>query len=249
MNLVPDFDHAACAPDLCPAPVSQTFATMPSATRLVLDIVSDVICPWCYVGKRRLDRATAVLASEFEVDVRWRAFQLNPGMPRGGMDRTDYYVRKFGSVARTEQLYANVVAHAVAEGLPFDVERLPRVPNTLDAHRLIWLAETFARQDAVVDGLFVAYFVAGRDLGDPAVLIDVGQAAGLLASEVASLLASERGRAEVNAQEASARALGIDGVPAFVLDGRYLFSGAQEPDTIVQMLRTLHAKRSAFATD
>ena len=96
-----------------------------------------MICPWCYIGKHRLDRALAVLRHEFAVRVRWRAFQLNPSMPREGIDRAAYYAHKFGSVARAEQLYANVVEHAEADGLPFALDRLPRVPNTFDAHRLI----------------------------------------------------------------------------------------------------------------
>jgi predicted DsbA family dithiol-disulfide isomerase len=197
-----------------------------------LDIVSDVICPWCYVGKRRLEQALERIGPEIAIDVRWRPFELNPTMPPGGIDREVYCIRKFGSLEYGERLYANVAANAHADGLPMEYERIARVPNTRAAHRLIWFAEQHEAQDAVVDGLFAAYFVDGRDIGDPNVLTEVAVSAGLERERVEGLLGSDEGDELVDSDEMEARRLGIDGVPAFLLNGRYIFSGAQTPETI-----------------
>jgi predicted DsbA family dithiol-disulfide isomerase len=197
-----------------------------------LDIVSDVICPWCYIGKRRLEQALERLPPEMSAVVRWRPYELNPTMPEGGMDRDTYCVQKFGTREYAEQLYDNVTANARAEGLPMDYKRITRIPNTRAAHRLIWFAEQHAAQDAVVEGLFAAYFIDARDVGDPMALADIAEAAGLDRERVEQLLAGDEATEAVNSDEMEAHALGIQGVPAFLVNGRYLFSGAQTPETI-----------------
>ncbi|HJP35145.1 MAG TPA: DsbA family oxidoreductase [Gammaproteobacteria bacterium] len=197
-----------------------------------LDIVSDVVCPWCYIGKQRLSGALELLGPELPMRVRWRPYELNPTMPRDGMDRKAYYVRKFGSEEYVEQLIANVAANARNDGLELNYANITRVPNTRMAHRLIWLAERFDAQDAIVDGLFAAYFVDGRDIGDSAVLIDIAVAAGLERATVENFLAGDEAYDIIETEEREAQSSGIQGVPAFLLNGRFLFSGAQSPETI-----------------
>ena len=203
-----------------------------------LEVVSDAICPWCYVGKRRLAKALALLAPEgLTFAVRWLPFQLNPDMPKGGVDRRAYRTRKFGSWERSQALDARVAAVGAGEGLAFRHDLMARTPNTFDAHRLVWLAGREGTQDAVVDGLFAAYFVEGRDIGEPGVLADVGAAAGLDRARVLAMLAGEEGAAEVAAEERAARRLGVEAVPTFLLDGRPLVAGAQEPGLLAAELR------------
>src|SRR3954447_5809339 len=188
-----------------------------------LEVVSDAICPWCYVGKRRLAKALALLGRDrLTFSGRWLPFQLNPDMPKGGVDRRAYRTRKFGSWERSQALDARVAAVGAAEGLTFRHDLMARTPNTFDAHRLVWLAGREGAQDAVVDGLFAAYFVEGHDIGEPGVLADVGAAAGLDRARVLAMLAGEEGATEVAAEERAARRLGIEVVPTFLLDGRSL---------------------------
>ena len=139
---------------------------MPSSNPIQLEIVSDVVCPWCYIGKHRLERGLAMLKSGHKFDIRWRPYELNPTLPAEGMDRRDYCEAKFGSLEYADQLYANVAANAEADGLPMDVAAIKRTPNTRAAHRLIEAAGECGRQDALVDALFKAYFVDGKDVGD-----------------------------------------------------------------------------------
>src|SRR5437764_752281 len=152
---------------------------VPEGGRVVLtvDVISDVICPWCYIGKRRLERAVA--AVDEPVRVRWLPFQLNPTMPRKGISRREYRTKKFGSWEHSQELDARVAAAGEAEGIHFAFDRIERTPNTLDAHRLIWLAEKEGVQDAVVEALFWAYFTDGRDISNGQTLIDVVADAGL----------------------------------------------------------------------
>src|SRR3954447_18065776 len=140
---------------------------------LHVDVISDVICPWCFIGKRRLEKAVAAVESQHEVRVRWLPFQLNPTMPKEGISRREYRTRKFGSWERSLELDARVVAVGEAEGIQFAFDRIERTPNTLDAHRLIWLADEEGVQDAVVEALFRAYFTEGRDISERQALIDV----------------------------------------------------------------------------
>ena len=146
---------------------------------LAIDVISDVICPWCYIGKRRLEKAIAAFDGKQEVRVRWLPFQLNPTMPKEGISRKEYRIRKFGSWERSLELDAKVVAVGETEGIHFAFDRIERTPNTVDAHRLIWLADQQGCQDAVVEALFRAYFTEGRDISNRQTLIDVVAEAGL----------------------------------------------------------------------
>ncbi len=213
---------------------------------ITIDIHSDVICPWCWVGKRRLEEALAGLAPDTAV-VRWHAYQLNPGMPPGGMPRAEYRRRKFGSAEHAAPRDAQVTTVAARAGLVFDLAGQRRTPNTVLAHRLIWLAGRRGVQDAVVEELFSAYFSAGRDVGDAAVLADVGAAHGLDA--VAAFLAGSEGAAEVQAEEDAIRARGIDGVPLFVINGEERIAGAQPTAEFSALLERLASADSAGICD
>src|SRR5450631_4138742 len=146
---------------------------------LQIEVLSDVICPWCYIGKRRLEKSVAALDRQYEARVRWLPFQLNPTMPKDGISRRDYRIRKFGSWERSQELDAGVVAVGKEEGIHFAFDRIERTPNTLDAHRLIWLADKEEVQDVVVEALFRGYFTEGRDISNRQTLIDVVAEAGL----------------------------------------------------------------------
>lgn len=192
-----------------------------------LDIYSDTVCPWCLIGKRRLEKALA-LCPEPGLTVRWRPFQLNPGMPVEGMARSEYVALKFGE--RGGDIYARVRGVGADDGIAFAFERIARQPNTLDSHRLIDLAWREGRQDAVVEALFSAFFLEGRDIGDRAVLAAVATAAGMDGPAVGHYLASNDGVGRIGQEDAAAREAGINGVPFFVLDGAYALSGAQPPE-------------------
>jgi predicted DsbA family dithiol-disulfide isomerase len=197
---------------------------------LAIDVISDVICPWCLIGKRRLEKA---LGNRPAV-VRWHQFQLNPDMPREGSDRKSYRIAKFGSWERSQELDARVAAAGQGEGIAFHFERQSRTPNTLDAHRIIWLAGEQGVQDAVVEALFLAYFTDGRDLSDRATLAETAAGAGLDRAAVVGLLAEDAGLDVVRADEERAHRLGVSGVPFFVVNGWVALSGAQPPELFRQ---------------
>ena len=196
-----------------------------------VEIVSDVICPWCYIGKRRFEKALALVQDELEVEVAWRPFQLNPDMPRQGMPRAEYRKAKFGSAERGRQLDARVAAEGQGEGIAFAFDRMERTPNTLAAHQLIDLAQKQGRAAAVVDALFRAYFEEARDIGDEAVLRDIAARHGVADWPSA---ANEK---EVAEAEESFRALGISAVPTFVLGRRLGVSGAHPAEALASALR------------
>lgn len=203
-----------------------------------LDAVSDVICPWCWIGKHQLERALAFLAPEgLRFTVQWRPFQLNPDLPREGVDRLAYRARKFGSLERAAERDAEVAAAGAKVGLGFRHDLIARTPNTLMAHRLIRFAEREGVQNAVVEALFRAYFTAGRDIGDPAELAACAASTGLDPHAVERFLASEEDTTAVLAEDAAARSAGVNGVPSFFLDGHYLFAGALPAERIADALR------------
>ena len=212
---------------------------------LMIDIMSDLVCPWCYIGKRRLERAIAALPGGTEAEIHWHAYQLNPDMPREGIERRSYRIAKFGSWERSQQLDAQVTAAAQAEGLPFDLEKAARTPNTFDGHRVVWLAGESDSQNAVVEALFRAYFIDGRDIGDADTLIEIATAAGLDRGRVAALLSSDEGVTEVRAEEENARQIGVQGVPMFVINGRVAISGAPQPDTFLQAFQQAGVRLAA----
>jgi predicted DsbA family dithiol-disulfide isomerase len=189
-------------------------------------IHSDVICPWCWIGKRRLEQALAVLPAG-SATISWHPYQLNPGMPIEGMPRAEYRRRKFGSAEYAQALDARVTAVAAEVGLAFDLSGQARTPNTVLAHRLIWWAGRHARQDALVEAMFSAYFSAGCDVGDPAVLVRLASTVGLNDGLVTGFLASEEGQAEVLSEDQAIRQQGVSGVPLFIINGTERISGAQ----------------------
>jgi predicted DsbA family dithiol-disulfide isomerase len=197
---------------------------------LTIDVISDVICPWCFIGKRRLEKALGGRPAT----VRWHPFQLNPDMPREGIDRRTYRIRKFGSWERSLELDARVAAAGRGEGIAFNFDRMARTPNTLDAHRIIRLAGVRGVQDAVVEALFTAYFTDGENLSDRATLLTIAVGAGLGQAEVDELLAGESGLDAVRAGEEEARRLGVSGVPFFVINGKVALPGAQPPELFRQ---------------
>jgi predicted DsbA family dithiol-disulfide isomerase len=200
---------------------------------LTVDVISDVICPWCYIGKRRLEKAIAALQKQRDVRVRWHPFQLNPQIPKEGMNRKEYRAVKFGSWERSLALDVQVAAAGRAEGILFAHDKIERTPNTLDAHRLIWLAEKEGVQDAVVDALFRAYFTEGRDISRTAVLLAVVAEAGLDLKRAESLLNSDEGLAAIRAAEEQARRGGMQGVPYLLMNGTLALSGAREPSAFL----------------
>ncbi len=208
---------------------------------LHIDVYSDVICPWCYVGKRRLERALRQVSDRVNVEVAWRPFQLNPMMPEDGMHRTAYLRAKFGTVDAYGQLEEQVSAAGSAEGMAFAFEKITRTPNTFLAHRLIWYAGLQGRQDAVVDQLFKGYFEEGLDIGSALVAGELANRAGLQADQ---FLTSEDGTAEVKAEELVGHQLGIRGVPYFVLEETYGISGAQPVEVILSALEKAQMRLS-----
>jgi predicted DsbA family dithiol-disulfide isomerase len=200
-----------------------------------IDVISDAICPWCWIGKRQLDRALPVLAEQgLHFAVSWLPFQLNPDMPPGGADRDAYRARKFGSPEQSRQADARVAEAGLAVGLKFRHDLMRRTPNTIDAHRVIRLAGQHGVQGAVVEALFRGYFTEGADIGDHATLAGLAGAAGLDPVAVAVMLAGDEGRAEVLAEDQAARRGGLDGVPTFVMGGYVLFSGAVPADAMAE---------------
>ena len=203
-----------------------------------LDIFSDPICPWCYIGKAFLDRALEQNA-DHPFAVRWLPFMLNPMMPAGGMDRRQYLEDKFGGKAGAVQAYAPVVEKAQEAGLVLNLDRIARTPSTVDAHRLIHWAGIEGRQTAVVSALFRAYFVDGRDIGDAEVLADVADGTGMDASLVLRLLNTDEDRREIVERDASARGMGVTAVPTFIVAGRHAVPGAQPPELWTRVIAEL----------
>jgi predicted DsbA family dithiol-disulfide isomerase len=197
---------------------------------LVIDVVSDVVCPWCYLGEKRLD--AALQDEPRPVVVRWRPYQLDPTIPEGGLDRAAYMEKKFGKTGRLKSVHDNLVRLGAEVGLPFAFDRIKRAPNTLDAHRLIRWSSSAGAQREVVDRLFRAYFVEGRDIGDRAVLLDIARESGLDAGLVEKLFSENADKDAVQGEIAEAQSIGVTGVPFFIFAGRLGVPGAQDPDVL-----------------
>jgi predicted DsbA family dithiol-disulfide isomerase len=201
---------------------------MPEMT-VKLDIMSDPICPWCYIGKTHLDKALADIPDHPFV-IEWHPFQLNPDMPREGMDRRAYLEGKFGGKEGAVRAYAPVVEHAEKAGLNIQFEAMKRTPNTLDAHRLIHWAGIEGKQNQVVDALFRAYFEEGRDIGNHEVLADVADGAGMDASVVLKLLQSDSDAQDIRDRDAHSRKMGVNSVPTYIVANQHAVPGAQPPE-------------------
>lgn len=199
--------------------------------KLQIEVASDVVCPWCYIGKRRLEKAIDLLKDEYEVQVHWLPFQLNPGLPPEGIPRADYRKAKFGSLERSKQMDARVATEGRGEGIEFAFERMATQPNTIQAHRLIAVAEN---QNAVVDALFKAHFEQGRNIGDPKVLAEIAAQCGVKGwPEQAP---------DVAATEEEVRGMGISAVPTFIFERRTGVSGAYPAETLAQAIREASLK-------
>lgn len=200
-----------------------------------LDIYSDTICPWCFVGKRRLERALAMRPG-VDIAIQWRAFQLNPGMPAEGMDRREYLEIKFGGPERAARIYEAVRQAGLGEGLDFAFDRMRRTPNTFESHRLLRHALDSGRQGETLEALFQAFFFEGADISDRTVLLICAERAGLDVGVAERFLDSDAEMETTLAEDRLARRQGINGVPCFIFNGRFALSGAQPPEALLQLL-------------
>ncbi len=207
-----------------------------------IDIVSDVVCPWCFVGKRRLERALAAQAPG-EIIVGWRPYQLNPELPPEGMDRREYMRAKFGE-ERLVEIHKRLTAIGLEEGIPFDFDAIKRSPNTLKAHRLIKHAEAKGVQDQLVEALFTGYFMRGQDLGDTATLAAIAGELGMDPVGTAAYLDSAEDEAETLEAIDFARQIGVQGVPCFIVERKYAVSGAQPPEAFAEVFARVRAERA-----
>ena len=205
-------------------------------------IVSDTICPWCYIGKRRFERAQAGRPTELAVE--WRPFQLNPDLPAEGVDRMRYLVAKFGSEERVSEIFATIEQAGESEGIQFVFDRIARTPNTVDSHRLIEYAGERDAQDGVVEALFHRYFEQGEDISDHNVLTAAGVDGGLDEGELRRFLDGSDGVEEIKKESEAASRSGISGVPCFIFEGRYAVSGAQTPDVFERVFELAAAADS-----
>ncbi len=207
----------------------------PLRARLSIEVVHDIVCPWCFLGLRRLMR-TLRRRPDLSFELTWRPFLLNPDMPRAGMARAEYVVRKFGGEERARRLYASITEIGRGEGLLFRFERIRRTPSSVDAHRLVRWASGYGRGAEVVEALFSAHFTDGLDIGDVQVLAAVASACGLNGGEALRFLYGDAEIDTVHAENLRAHRLGINGVPCFVVGGRHAIAGAQEPEVIERLL-------------
>jgi predicted DsbA family dithiol-disulfide isomerase len=210
---------------------------------LPIDVVSDVVCPWCFIGKHRLDQALTLLPPELPVTVNFRPYFLNPWVPREGIDRKTYLETKFGSVERYAGIAKRVAAAAAAEGLTYAVDKMQRQPNTLDCHRLILWAAERGEAPRMKQRLMDLYFTEGADLSDPEVLVKAAVDCGLDADTVRRALASDIDVERVQREADAAKEAGIDGVPTFIIGGVFAVTGAQSPDYLAQAIARAAAER------
>ncbi|PPB81531.1 putative DsbA family dithiol-disulfide isomerase [Albidovulum inexpectatum] len=224
---------------------------MEGSPLIKLDIISDVACPWCYLGKVFLDRALEA-HPDHPFAIEWHPFQLNPDMPAGGMDRREYLETKFGGKEGAVRAYMPLIQYAETAGVELNLDRVKRQPNTLDAHRLIHWAGIEGRQAAAVSSLFRAMWHEGRDIGDRAVLCDIAESIGMERDLVRRLLDSDADVAEIRARDAHARARGVRGVPTFIIDNTHVLQGAQPTETWSQIIEEINrqiADGSGAASD
>jgi predicted DsbA family dithiol-disulfide isomerase len=207
----------------------------PLPARLVIEIVYDFVCPWCYLGVKRLFFLLQ-RRQDLAVELVWRPFLLNPDMPRAGMSRTDYMIRKFGAEDRARRLYASIAELGAAEGILFDFAAIRRTPNSVDAHRLIRYAGKSDVADQLVERIFGAHFIDGADIGSQALLTQLAAEQGMDATATAAFLGASDGTEFVHAENLHAHRLGINGVPCFVIDGEHAIAGAQEAEVLERLV-------------
>ncbi len=204
-----------------------------SVKPLTIDVVSDVICPWCFLGKRRLDKAIA-LVPEAEVQVRWRPFFLDPTIPADGISRHDYMTKKFGA-ERLKTIHDPLIAAGREDGVPYEFGKITRTPNTLNAHRLIRWAADAGKQTEIVENLFMAYWNQGKDIGDINTLSEIAETSGL--KRARKDLSTDKDKLEIFTEVQQAQSMGIQGVPTFILAQKYGVSGAQSPELLADGIR------------
>ena len=206
--------------------------------RVKLDILSDPICPWCYIGKTHLDKALAAIPDHPFV-IEWHPFQLNPDMPEDGMDRRTYLENKFGGKEGAVRVYGQIAQHAEDAGIEIDFAAIQKTPNTVNAHRLIHWAGIEGRQNDVVDALFLAYFKEGRDIGDIETLADIADHAGMDAAVVTRLLKSDEDKQSIRDRDVHSREMGVNSVPTFIVGSRHAVPGAQPPELWQKVIKEL----------
>jgi len=209
-----------------------------------IQIISDPICPWCYIGKTRFEAALEK-RPDHPFEISWKPFQLNPNMPDEGMDRKEYLERKFGGPQEAVQVYSDIVKAAEGDGLSIDISLMERTPNTINAHRLIHWAGLEGLQNEVVAALFIAYFQQGKDISAPEVLVDIAESAGMERAVVERLLATDAEVAETRAEDEKAREMGVRGVPTFLIDGQYVVTGTRGTDFWVDLIEEINAIKAS----
>ena len=212
--------------------------------KIKIDVVSDVVCPWCYIGKRRLEKAIAQVSDQLDVELAYHPFELNPDMPAEGRNQKEYLTKKFGNESKYQQLTSNVTATAAQEGLTFDFDKQLISPNTRNSHRLIALAKKNGKQLEMKEALMKAYFTDGIDLTKTENLVNVATAVGLDASEVANYLSTTQGLAEVLAEEKLNIQRGISGVPFYIINNQYGISGAQPSEVFAEAILNISSQLS-----
>jgi len=215
---------------------------------LTIDVVSDVVCPWCFIGKKRLEKALA-MRPDIPVEVRWRPYFLNDWVPREGISRNEYLTTKFGSPERYRQIAGRVAAAAQAEGLAYNVDGIARQPNTLDCHRLILWAQSIGKAAEMKQRLMDRYFTDGADLSDREVLVQIAADVGLDAGKTREMLSSDTDVERVESAANSAKDAGIDGVPTFILGGVAAVSGAQSPEVLANAIEQIATNRERFLAE
>lgn len=214
-----------------------------SKIKISIDVVSDVVCPWCYIGKRRLENALSRLPENYEVDINFLPFELNPDTPKTGVDHKSYLANKFGGSDRYKQLTEHVTNIASGEGLKFDYSKQTVMPNTLDSHRLIQYAKKYRKQPEIKEALMKAYFEEGADLSKSENLVAIAEKVGLNGKEIKAFLSSDEGAVEVKHMEQMSQQRGVSGVPFYIINNKYGVSGAQPSDTFIEILNEV-AKES-----
>lgn len=219
---------------------------MTEKIKLTLDVVSDIMCPWCYIGKRRLAKAVSI-ASEIDIEIRWRPFQLDATLPEDGKDYRQYHEDKFGSPQKVDELRARMTEAGLAEGVPFAFDKVARAPNTLNVHRLIRWAGPVGVQNELVDRLFSLLFVEGADLTQISVLASAAAEVGMDFDRATELLASDQDRETVREEIELAHRMGVTSVPCFIIENKYAVLGAQDPAIIAQALRQAAGEKAEDA--
>jgi predicted DsbA family dithiol-disulfide isomerase len=213
-----------------------------------IDVISDVVCPWCFIGKRNLEQALATWRAKHPGEnptVRWHPFQLNPQLPGSGVPRKQYLENKFGGPERAKEIYARVIAAGKRAGIDFAFDAIQVQPNTVDAHRLLHYAAERGKQDEMAEAIFRRYFLEGADLSNKQTLAEIAQQAGLDRDEAAAYLASAADRDLIEEQDRRARAIGVEGVPFFIFNQRLALSGAQPPEAIVEAMEKAREELAA----